>query len=189
MTLKLVPGRIAGLVPIFQQGFLVEVPRGSTLKNVLDAAGLPREYLERRVQTIFVDGSVIDDIDSGVNDGSIVALSAAMPGLAGAIFRKGSPLSGLRSRTDGEKDDGCRPGGAKLVLIKLFNIVAEEMGPELLRKGVVLNRTELESFFHNRRELIEKTIIDAELDGEKLCCTGLFDKCLPCSEHVFLSVA
>jgi hypothetical protein len=60
-----------------------------------------------------------------------------MPGLVGAIFRKDSPVSGLRSRVGKRPDDSFIQGVAELVLLKMFNIIAEEMGPELLRSGVI----------------------------------------------------
>lgn len=175
---------------LFQRGFLVRVPPGVTLDDVLRDAGFSRKYLDERVQTIFLDGSVVDEPQSEpVRDGSSIALSAALPGLAGAIFRKGNTLSVLRSATAKRPDTRTEQGRLGIARIKLYNVVAEEMGPELLGTGVLVKRSELEEEFAARRDLLETSITEAELDGEKVEPATLFKKNFASSEHISLFIS
>jgi len=78
---------------ILQQGFLLKAQVGCSMKRFLiEGIGLSPEYIAERIQTIFLDGSPVDDLDSAIiKDGSHLALSAAMPGLVGAAMRRGGP--------------------------------------------------------------------------------------------------
>jgi len=60
---------------------------GLSVKKVLcEQWGISPEYLDKRVKTIFLNGNAVDDIDKAIlQDGSTLALSAAMPGLAGPL--------------------------------------------------------------------------------------------------------
>ena len=72
--------------------------------------GISESYLNERVQTIFLNGRAVDDLfGEVVGNNSTIALSAAMPGLAGAVFRKGGMLSSLRNPRAGT-DPGCVSG-------------------------------------------------------------------------------
>ncbi|MCX5908268.1 MAG: hypothetical protein NTY64_14075, partial [Deltaproteobacteria bacterium] len=77
--------------PLFQQGIRLKVRVGCSLKQLLgEQLGLAPDYLEERVQTLFLDGKVVDDLENAfIRDGSVIALSAALPGLAGATLRRG----------------------------------------------------------------------------------------------------
>lgn len=187
LRLKMRPGCLPRLFAIFQQGILLRVEPGSSMGEVLDAAGFSRGYLEERVQTIFLDGSSVDDVDdAAVKGGSVIALSAAMPGLVGAIFRKGSPVSALRSRTSQGKSARGACGETQQARLKLFNIVAEEMGPALLDAGVILPGRDLGNFFSGRRELLKDAVVEVALDGELIDPGALFVQDLFRSEHVLL---
>ena len=63
LFLKLRPGQESRFLSIFQQGVYLRTRAGLTMAQVLDAAGFPRKYLKERVQTVFLDGSAIDDPD------------------------------------------------------------------------------------------------------------------------------
>jgi hypothetical protein len=84
---------------LLQKGFLVAIPTGSTIKHMLcDYYDVDENYLENRIQTIFLDGKPVDDVDKTmVKNGSNVALSAAMPGLVGSTFQRGGVLATFRS--------------------------------------------------------------------------------------------
>jgi hypothetical protein len=176
------------LAAVLQMGFYLQVPAGSTVAAVLGIAGFSRNYLQDRVKTIFLDGVAVDDLETEtIKRNSIIALSAAMPGLVGAIFRKDSPMSGLRSRVEKRADAGFIQDANELVLLKMFNIIAEEMGPELLRNGVTVAAKALESYLKSKRELLEKTIMEAKLDGKPLGLDELFGGQFSDSEHLFVS--
>jgi len=188
LTLKVQTGQISKLVAILQMGFLLPVPAGSSVKTVLDAAGFSPRYLEDKVKTIFLDGTAVDNLDAErIKKGSVIALSAAMPGLVGAIFRKDSPISGLRSNVGKRADERSIQDADALVLLKMFNVIAEEMGPELLRSGLIVSGKNLENFLVNRRELLEKAILDVELDGDPLGLQALFNTGFANSEHIHLT--
>ena len=65
---------------------MVETPVGCSVKTMLNnTLGMDDNYVEDRIKTIFLDAKPVDDINTAcINDGSVLALSGAMPGLAGA---------------------------------------------------------------------------------------------------------
>ncbi len=129
---------------LLQQGVWCRATVPAYLLDFLTTqVGLADEYVRSRVETIFLDGMVVDDLEASmVHDGSTVTLSAAMPGLAGATLRRGGFYRSMRSSISwstlaGEADeDRAAPG---LVRVKLFNLILREMGPELLRHGVLVD--------------------------------------------------
>jgi len=61
--------------------------------------GLSADEIERRVSTVCLDGHPVDDLDDCLlGDGSRLALSGALPGLAGACLRRGGALASMRRR-------------------------------------------------------------------------------------------
>jgi len=158
-------------VPLFttllQSGVEVKTAGGQPLGALLGGfPGFSADYLSDRVQTIFLDGTAIDDLTVPLGrDHQVVALSAAMPGLAGAIFRRNSFHAALRTATGGK----ATPAVSTMitVTVKFFNSIALEQGPALLAGGVVVNRATLVSFFAGRPGL-DKNIVQAELGGLKI---------------------
>ena len=189
LRLRLKPHQDSRLLPIFQQGVYLKGRAGLPLAVILEEAGFSRDYLEQKVQTVFLDGSPVDDLDSRiVKGGSVIALSAAMPGLAGAILRKGSPISALRSKTSAGMDPDCTEGAMLTLRLKLFNTIAKEMGPRLLHSGIILKSSDLEDFLLNRRELVEEAVLEAELDGSPLSLANLLGGKAIHSNHVVLQI-
>ena len=106
--------------------------------------GLDDAYVRSRIETIFLDGLVVDDLDGSiVRDGSTITLSAAMPGLVGATLRRGGYYKAMRreiSWSAASHDDPASAASTGLVRVKLFNLVLREAGPQLLRRGVLVDR-------------------------------------------------
>ena len=130
------------LIPIFYQllskGFIIHAETGCTIKDLLcGQLGIKDDYLEERIQTIFLDNKTVDDVDSSViRKGSILALSAAMPGVLGATLRKGGKYAPMRRQISHGEDvvfDTTKKGE---VTIKLFNLIVKELGPLFLEQGV-----------------------------------------------------
>jgi len=148
LSLTLEPDKIQDFFPLLQGGIMVKVQVGCSIKTILcKQFGLSPEYVEDRVKTILLDGKTVDDIDSAIiRDGSILALSAAMPGLAGAILRRGGDLALLRSQTTyrEEKEYTLRREG--VVVLKLFNLLVNELGPGFLKEGVLVKPEDLDAF-------------------------------------------
>jgi hypothetical protein len=99
ISLKLDKKSISPFTNLLQNGFRVEILAGHTVKMLLCGDfGVEEDYLENRIKTIFLDGKPVDDVNSAsVNNGSILALSAAMGGLVGTTLRRGSALCSFRS--------------------------------------------------------------------------------------------
>ncbi len=78
--------RMALLFPALQRGVLVKARLGESIRSLLcKQFGLDPDYVKNRIQTAFLDGKPVDDFDSAiVREGSVLTLSGAMPGLAGA---------------------------------------------------------------------------------------------------------
>ncbi len=118
--------------------------------------GFTLDYISDVVQTIFLNGTAVDDLTTPLKGKNpVLALSAAMPGLAGAIFRRNSFHAGLRTQPDKEvsKEIKNRP---LTVTLKLFNSIALERGPELLQIGVSITSRLFIDFLGKRKTLLEK---------------------------------
>jgi hypothetical protein len=130
--------------PLLQRGVQVKVQVGGSLRRLLeDQFGLTPEYMKERVKTVFLDGKPVDDWDTAlIQDGSVLALSAAMPGLAGATLRRGGVFAGMRSQiTHRDKESPISPEEG-WVMVKLFNLLIPELGPLFLQRGILLSREE-----------------------------------------------
>ena len=125
---------------LFSKGVGVRARTGCSIEEfVCGQLGVSQEYLEERIQTIFLDGKPVDDhLTARFGDGSMLALSAAMPGLVGAIMRRGGYYSAMRQSITHTADSGevCALDG--LVTVKLFNLTARELGPVLLKNGILV---------------------------------------------------
>ncbi len=146
LYLTLPPGKIPSLFPLLQQGVMVKVWVGCTIRALLRKQfGWNSKYIEDRIKTIFLDGKTVDDVDSAmIKDGSTLALSAALPGLAGATLRRGGMLASFRNQIthrEGEKAPRRQEG---LIIVKLFNLIARDVGPTLLKEGVYVRPKDLE---------------------------------------------
>ena len=144
--------RIPMFFPFLQKGVGLRVQVGCSVRELISGQfGLSPEYLEDRIQTLFLDGQPVDDLDSAIiQDGSVLALSAAMPGLAGATLRRGGFFAPMRSQISfrgKKKGDSSREG---MITLKLFNLLIRELGTFLLNQGVWLKGHELEQFFANQ---------------------------------------
>jgi hypothetical protein len=131
---------------LFSKGVIVTGRTGCSLRDfVCEQLGVPEAYLEQRIQTIFLNGKAVDDYTTAlVTDGASVALSAAMPGLVGAVFRRGGYYAGLRNTVthQGDESAACAMDGS--VTVKLFNLTVKELGPLLLADGVRVDGKDLQ---------------------------------------------
>jgi hypothetical protein len=138
--------KISVFFPLLQQGFQVTATVGCDIQNLLcDQFGMLPDYLSDRINTIFLNGSPVDEVTSTmVEDGATLALSASMPGLVGATFRKSGCLAAFRgSITYQNEDDApadCHDGS---ITLKLFNLLVSEIGPSFLARGIWVNGRDL----------------------------------------------
>lgn len=85
-------------LPLLEKGVMLPVRTGCSIRNLFrEQLGLPETYLEQRIQTLFLNARPVDDVNTTlIQDGSTLALSAAMPGLLGATMRKGGWYAAFR---------------------------------------------------------------------------------------------
>ncbi len=143
--------KIPYLFQLLQQGFTVRVQVGCSVRALLSQQlDISPELLEGRIKTIFLDGKPVDDIDSTIiKEGSTLALSAALPGLAGATLRRGGTFASLRSQITHPGDDTPIAQREGFIVLKLFNLLMEELGPALLHRGVFIKKEVLKEFLRN----------------------------------------
>lgn len=69
--------------PVFQAGFLFRCQVGQSIADFLfRQLSLERDFVEKKISTVFLDGECVDDISlAGMKDGSVVAFSSALPAL------------------------------------------------------------------------------------------------------------
>lgn len=137
VTMK-IDGPMLGLFTLFGRGVAVDVDAGCPIHTlVCERLGIPEDYLASGIQTVFLDGWAVDDVDTAVvAPGAVVALSAAMPGLVGATMRRGGHYAVLRGNiTHDDTVDSASTTVFGVVLIKLFNQVARDLGMHFLRRG------------------------------------------------------
>ena len=148
------------------------------------------EYLDKRIQTIFLDSRVVGDLQlATVAAGSTVALSAAMPGIAGAMLRKGSPYAAMRSRIS-HADRAVDPPsvGQGPVVIKLFNMLQRELGPSLLARGVQVTGKSLADLLHDWPETARRGILTAQINKKSVAADVPFETDWT-DQDVFLQVS
>lgn len=150
------------MVPAFffflEKGVKKEIKTGFDIKTMLsDQLNLSEHYIDNRIKTIFLDGSAVGDINSTiVNDGATLALSAAMPGLAGATFRRLENPEFSKSETDKKKEIEQIKHKNGIITIKFFNLILRELGPEFLQTGVLVPKEELIGFLSCQSDKFKK---------------------------------
>ncbi len=68
---------LSALTPLAREGFGVDIAAGRSLRQTLTGdLGLEAECVEKRIQTVFLDGSPVDNIDTDyARPGSALALA------------------------------------------------------------------------------------------------------------------
>lgn len=171
LVFVLKPNHLAVFFPLLQQGVRVEARVGCDIQSLLcDQFQVAPEYLADRVSTIFLNGKPVDDVGSAVvTDGATLALSAAMPGLVGATFRKAGCLASFRNtisyRNEATPAAACEDG---FITLKLFNMLLPELGPQYLAHGVWTRGRELQACLTGYPHDLETVVVRLEQDGQAL---------------------
>jgi hypothetical protein len=149
------------------EGVGVEVPPGFTAgRLVRERLGLATESLQARVGTVCLDGSPVDDLEAcALADGSRIALSGALPGLAVACLRRGGVLASMRASITLA---ATGPGRGGTVTVCLFNVMLRLAGPALLAQGVLVERDRLATSLTSEPERLWASAREALLDGRAL---------------------
>jgi hypothetical protein len=151
-------------------GFFVIAKAGYSINDLLSQElGVAKAYIDNRIQTIFLNGKAVDDSKSAtLHEGAVVALSAAMPGMVGSTFRKGGVFAGMRSQISHLTETAAREDHQQIrVKLKLFNLVAKELGPVFLEKGVILDGNTFRNFLLENLEDLKAACSSAHLNDTK----------------------
>ena len=155
---------------LLHKGVEIGFETGSAVSSLLcDQMGIDPEFMAQRIQTIFLDYKVVDQAETALlRDGCVLALSAALPGLAGASLRKGGLLKSFRSGISYEEGDTDQAVGQGRMTLKLFNLLMDDMGPAVLRHGIYLDSADLQAFLSAKGEELWGFCRKARVDGEEL---------------------
>jgi hypothetical protein len=167
LHLAIFPEQLPAFFPFLQQGVRIRAMVGvSVLELLIQQFGIEPEYIRSRITTLFLNSRAIDKADEAiVGDGAVLALSGAMPGLVGATMRSGGYYAAMRSsisHQETEEKESMREG---LIRIKLFNLLLSELGPIVLRQGILLPVSDLLTFFAGQQEDFWKDCRKALLNG------------------------
>ncbi len=151
--------------PLLQEGVELQVEVGCTVKELLvEQFGISVDYLSNRITTIFLNSKAVDQAATAViHEGAVLALSGAMPGLVGATLRSGgyyAAMRGAMTYTDAAGEATAKSGRIKF---KLFNLLLEELGPRVLRLGILLNGARFKNFMG--AQPAELRFRDCRVDG------------------------
>ncbi len=187
VTLHVTPDSHHLFTTLLQSGVEVKSSNAIEMGDFLcQLPGFTPEYIANTVETIFLNGTPVDDLTQPFSDDKpTLALSAAMPGLAGAIFRKNSIHSALRTQTDTSKksNESARP---IVVTLKLFNTIAKGPGTDLLLAGVSISSAKVLNFLKRRSGLCDY-ITDIELGNEQLTYMDFLER-IPQYQTIHLKV-
>jgi len=175
----------------FQQGVIIKTTVGCSIKTwLLKHMGIAPDYIATRIQTVFLDGKAVDEIDAAViRDGSTIALSGALPGLVGATLRRGGTYASLRRSITHPVEDELIPQKEGWVVVKLFNLLVPELSPLFLAKGFWIKGQDLEEFFKSQTEEFWAGCSSARLDGREVDLKTLREiKWSPNKELILLRV-
>jgi hypothetical protein len=168
---------ISTFYPLLQRGVWLPVTTGcSVMKLLNDQLGLAETYVQDRITTLFLDGKPLDDLTSSlVNNGSVLALSTAMPGLVGSTMRRGGHLAAMREAISYHPPPAVTTGSGT-VKIKLFNMLMKEVGPLLLERGVVLAGPELMTLLTDGAALFQEGCASVTVNGRSCCCAEFIER-------------
>jgi hypothetical protein len=159
--------RVAAFLPLLSKGFMVKTKVGCSVRELLcGQLGLSGDYLEHRLQTIFLDGKAVDNVRAAlVGQDSTLALSAAMPGLAGASLRRGGAYASMRHQITHAKNVKKEIVNDGTILLKLFNLVAGDIGPMFLIQGIWISGKSIQDFFRKVPDHFWAGCRAVEIDG------------------------
>jgi len=160
------PSKLSIFHFLLQQGLRIETPVGGSVQDFLvRQLGLNPEVIDENIQTVFLNGKVVDDLDSAIlTDGASLALSGALPGLVGATMRRGGFYSSLRNSITFQGGPGFQGSQKGKIVLKLFNILLKDLGPRILENGFMIEESKLLDFLRrNESKLADECQIQ---DGD-----------------------
>lgn len=167
---------LQALTPLAREGFGVSIAAGRSLRQTLtEDLGLGAECVEKRIQTVFLDGSPVDNIDTDyARPGSALALASALPGVAGIAMQRGSRIGVYREGITHQGGAGIPATSKSLrITLKLFNTVAVECLAQVLACGVEVRSGRLAELLETNPEALASA--GFRLDNQELSRADLTD--------------
>ena len=169
---------ILRFLQLAERGFKLQIKTRITIRELLcQHLGISGDYVDNRIQTIFLDGKPVDDVDTAsIENGSRLALSAAMPGLVGVTFRKGGFYASWRDNISYTKAEASIVKGDGEIILKFFNMVAKELGPAFLENGIMIEGGAFQNFVRRNLEDLKAACISIHLNDAKIDFAGVLKK-------------
>lgn len=153
-------------LPLLEQGGTIDVRVGGSLRElIIDQLKVEEQYLDHRIQTIFLNARAVDTPEQiVVKHGDVLALSGAMPGLVGATLRKGGRYAAMRREiSEGNTVARSNPVPGRIRL-KLFNTVLNDLGCKILARGVRVENPALAELLKKNKAELEKDYVGMQLE-------------------------
>jgi hypothetical protein len=171
LALDLPEDRWRSFSSLLQKGIIVKLTEETSVRNFLcHHLGLDPEFVENVITTIFLNGKPVDNLDQArLGHGDTLALSAAMPGLVGATMRRQGLVASFRSNISYLESARQKPQGETFaIVLKLFNLMIEALGPALLKQGVLIKRGDWEAFLKRSGPGFWENTRAIKLDGQEV---------------------
>ncbi len=181
---------LASFFYLLQSGFGSQIRVGQNVETTLTREfGLDAGLIEK-IQTVFLDGKAVDDLAASVvREGSILALSAAMPGLVGATLRRGGYYAAMRSQITAVETHDTAVVKDGMVRVKVFNILLKELAPIFLRKGIWIEKKVLRDFLAAQPQSFWSGCKEARINGAEVAPEAVVNWPWPDEdEHIRLAV-
>jgi hypothetical protein len=168
ISLTVQPSLLQEFSVLLQTGFTIKCVVGTSLEKLFyEQLKLNLQVVEEKISTIFLNGKPVDDITTAiVQDGSVLALSGAMPGLVGATLRRKSPLASFRQSISAEQASKKLKKTEGFIQIKLFNILLKELGPFFLEMGIFLQGSTFTSFIAEQTDDFFNQCVQIVVNGK-----------------------
>lgn len=164
---------------LLQSGFCVMCASGGSIREFLCIQmGVCGDYTQIRIQTIFLNGKPIDDLDTAiVHAGDHLAFSAAMPGVVGATMRRGGYYASMRESISLKTSDDVetQTGPDCFVHVRLFNFLARELAHIFLRQGVYVRGERFLEFLQKQNPPFFERLGSLSCNDEALPAAALPD--------------
>lgn len=163
---------------LLQQGVRLQTTVGESVRDfLLHRLELKPGEIEEKVQTVFLNGKAVDDLDQAfLTDQASLALSGALPGLVGATMRRGGFYSSLRNPIKYQDEKGKEVLREGTIDLKLFNILLKDLAPRVLAQGFLISTSILRDFLkRNETELGADCLILRPDGRERTCRDGWSD--------------
>lgn len=141
LELQLSPELLKIFFPLLMEGVEVEIETGASVKQLLtEQFGITADYISSRITTLFLNSRAVDNTTTAlVQDGAVLALSGAMPGLVGATMRSGGFYAAMRGAMTHQNEGNIPLAKQGRIKLKIFNLLLNELGPRVLSRGIVLS--------------------------------------------------